>query len=413
MPPDAEDQKNPVARGRRTLGPRPDSPENVIAAYRKARRAQRRAQPPAAAEAVPVGAAGGSATTDTSSRTPRRADTDPWTVPQSVRDRFVQEGNRFYFPDGEVAFSDRGRRLTTTSENTEVVRSLVEIARSRRWTEVSVSGTDAFRREAWSQARLAGLAVRGYRPTEIERSELVRALARGSLAPTGSTSAEPEPALSALPEARREAPPPPKEERYVGRLLDHGKDTYRHDPDAQPSYFVRLGIPGGYREVWGKDIERAVAKSLTQPQPGDEVILQRVGRDAVTVKRAEKDAEGQVQHREIDTYRNRWVLEKREFFERRTAAAQVVRDETIGARDAVRQHPELVGTYLTLRAAALAAKRLGDPGDQKRFVAQVRRALAEEIERGEQLLRVRLRERIVDKQATTPSRRIDAPEITR
>src|SRR5690348_16343458 len=56
-----------------------------------------------------------------------RADTDPWTVPQSVRDRFVQDGHRFYFPDGAPAFRDLGRRLTTPSENTQVIHSLIEI----------------------------------------------------------------------------------------------------------------------------------------------------------------------------------------------------------------------------------------------------------------------------------------------
>src|SRR5262249_27534048 len=109
---------------------------------------------------------------------PQRADTDPWTVPQSVRDRFVQDGHRFYFPDGAPAFTDRGRRLTTTSENTQVIHGLIEIAHSRGWTEVTVSGTERFRHDAWQQARRAGLAVRGYQPSEQERAQLIRALGR-------------------------------------------------------------------------------------------------------------------------------------------------------------------------------------------------------------------------------------------
>ena len=234
----------------------------------------------------------------------------------------------------------------------------------------------------------------GYRPTEIEEA-LVREPARGLSRPAGSVSADPGAPSPAPPEVRREAPRQSPEERYEGRLFDHGKDTYLHDPDAEPSYFVRLGIPGGYREVWGKDIERAVAKSLTQPQPGDEVVLQRTGRDAVTVKRAERDAQGQVNHKEVQAYRNRWVLEKREFFEQRAAAAQVVRDEAIRVQDAVQQHPELAGTYLNLRAAELAAQRLRDPQDQKRFVSQVRSALADGVQRGDPLQPVRLRERTV------------------
>jgi hypothetical protein len=362
---------------------------NAIQATRKPRKARSQvgqASPEPEAAEVPA-----SATTASSSV--KRADSDPWTVPQSVRDRFVQDGHRFYFPDGAPAFKDLGRKLTTASENTQVVHSLIEIAHSRGWTEVTVTGTERFRQEAWRQARLEGLAVRGYRPTDIEQARLVRALARGLARPADSISADPQPTSPAPSQDRREAPRPSAEERYVGRLLDHGKDTYLHDPDAEPSYFVRLGIPGGYREVWGKDIERAVAKSLTQPELGDEVVLQRTGRDPVTVKRAERDAQGQIKHREVEAYRNRWVLEKREFFEQRAAAAHLVRDEAIRVQDAVQQHPELAGTYLNLRAAELAAQRLRDPQDQKRFVSQVRIAVADAIERGEPLQPVRLRER--------------------
>ncbi len=89
---------------------------------------------------------------------------DLWALPQSVRDRFIQDKRRFYFPDGAPAFRDHGKRLTTGSENTEVVRSLVEIARTRGWEEISVAGTERFRQEAWRQGRLAGLDVRGYKP---------------------------------------------------------------------------------------------------------------------------------------------------------------------------------------------------------------------------------------------------------
>jgi Large polyvalent protein-associated domain 7 len=392
QPPGTLPRSRPTAAraAARASSARRDPAVNAIQASRKTRKSRTSQNPPApAAEGEAVSAA----ESPTAASALKRADSDPWTVPQSVRDRFVQDGHRFYFPEGAPAFRDLGRKLTTASENTQVVRSLIEIAHSRGWTEVAVTGTERFRQEAWRQARLEGLAVRGYRPTDIEQAQLVRALARGLARPADSISADPEPAASAASQAFRETPRQPAEERYVGRLLDHGKDTYRHDPDAEPSYFVRLGIPGGYREVWGKDIERAVAKSLTQPEVGDEVILRRTGRDAVTVKRAEKDAQGQIKHKEVEAYRNRWILEKREFFEQRAAAAQIVRDESVGPREAVRQHPELAGTYLNLRAAELAAERLRDPEDRQRFVARVRDALAGGIERGEPLQPVRLRER--------------------
>jgi Large polyvalent protein-associated domain 7 len=368
--------------------------ENAIQASRKPRQARSQ---PGEATAQPE-TAEAPASSATASSALQRADSDPWTVPQSVRDRFVQDGHRFYFPDGAPAFKDLGRRLTTVSENTQVVHSLIEIAHSRGWTEVTVTGTERFRQEAWRQARLAGLGVRGYRPTDEQQAQLVRGLGRSLARPTDRTDS-----ISTDPAAPAPArPEPPKGatdaseragERIGGKLLDHGPDNYLHDPNAEGSYFVRLGIPGGYREVWGKDIERAMTKSLTQPQIGDEVMLQRTGRDPVTVKRPETDARGQIRPREVGVFRNRWVLEKREFFEQRAAAAHVVRDESVGPQAAVRQHPGLAGTYLNLRAAELASQRLRDPEDQRRFVSQVRTALADAIERGEPLQPVRLRER--------------------
>src|SRR6266850_2540818 len=68
-------------------------------------------------------------------------------VPQAVRERFVQVRNHYYFPDGTRAFTDRGNRLTTPSENTEVIRSLVGIAQARGWHDLNVRGTERFRRE--------------------------------------------------------------------------------------------------------------------------------------------------------------------------------------------------------------------------------------------------------------------------
>jgi hypothetical protein len=359
-------------------------PENAILAGRERHRGRPTADPAASAAENPKAETFKVA----------RADSDPWTVPESVRDRFVQDGQRFYFPDGAPAFRDRGRRLTTTSENTQVVHSLIEIARARGWNEITVTGTERFRHEAWRQGRLAGLTVRGFRPSEEQHAQFVRAMGRNLASPTGRTDAISEEPPVGAPSPADSPPAREPPERIAGKLLDHGPDTYRHDPDAEASYFVRLGIPGGYREVWGKDIERAVAKSLTQPKIGDEVILLRTGRDTVTVKRTERNAEGALAAKEVPVFRNRWVIEKRSFFGERERAASVVRNEAIQPTEAVRERPELAGTYLSLKAAELASQRLRDPEDRKQFVSLVRRALADDIERGEPLPPARLRERV-------------------
>ena len=344
--------------------------------------------PPAASAAKPPAAAVSSAT-------------DPWALPQSVRDRFIQDKQRFYFPDGAAAFRDHGKRLTTASENTEVIHSLIDIARTRGWEEIRVAGTKRFREEAWRQGRLAGLDVRGYKPTKPERAAVVRALARqadGAQMELGVSDGGSEA------NAVKEGPPAPSTSKtqgkrgardlIIGKLIDHGRESYRFDPRESMSYFIELGTEEGKRTIWGKDLERAMKQSLTQPQIGDVIGMRRTGADRVTVQRRDRDADGRViSQREVGASRNRWVVEKHEFFEARAAAAEVLRDSNVDRRQAVRQHPELVGTYLQLHAAQLAARRIRDPGDREKFVTLVRAALADSVARGEPLQPVRLRDR--------------------
>jgi hypothetical protein len=342
-------------------------------------------------------------------------------VPEEIAKRFVQVKNKYYFPDGARAFTDRGNRITTTSENTEVVRSLVDIAKARTWQEITVRGTERFRKEVWIAASVAGLEVRGYRPTEFEQSHLVQNLAREKVAAGEPAAYSPgADADSILRGAVGEDAPARPNSRgggadrgglVVGKLVDHGRATYQHDPHAGMSYYVKLETSRGDRVIWGVDLERAVKESLTKPEAGDEVGVRSVRQDPVTVKTATRDSEGQVTgEQNLNTHRNRWVIEKREFFEARAAAAQRVRDANVPAKEAVRQHPELVGTYLQVHAAELAARRFRDPEDRALFVAKVRAALAESVARGEPLPPVRLRERT---KTRAPDPREREPESTR
>lgn len=313
----------------------------------------------------------------------------PVAVPEEVRRKFVQVRNDYFFPDGARAFTDRGARLTTPSENTEVVRSLVAIAESRGWSEVVVRGTERFRREAWVAARTAGLEVRGYKPTDFEQERLARSLAARENRQE-MTSRRAEPAVDRQPERPREAR---AERLLVGRLVEHGAAPYRNDPREPSSYYVKIETPRGDRTVWGVDLARAMKESLSRPVAGDTVALRSLGRDSVTVKTPVRDADGKlVGQKDLDTHRNRWIVEKQSFLEDRALAAQTLRDTSIDPKQGAKRHPELAGTYLQVRAAELASQQLRDPQDQKRFVEKVREALAASVARGEPLSPVRLKE---------------------
>jgi hypothetical protein len=319
-------------------------------------------------------------------------------VPHEVERRFVRVGREFYFPDGARAFSDRGRRLTTPSENTEVIRSLIEIARARGWQRLVVSGTERFRRDAWLAAQAAGIDARGYRPSEFEQARAVRARARAQRdeSAPGAQPAE-GPDSRTTPRLRDERT---REDRakprgwLKGRLLEHGPANYRNDPAEAPSYFVKLETERGERTVWGVDLERALKQSLSRPQVGDEIALRAVRREPVTVRAPERNERGEVVGtRAVDRQRNRWIVEQQQFLKSRAAAAAVFGNTRIEAKEGARQHPELLGSYLHLQSAkALAAERFRDREDQAVFVERVRRALTQSIARGEPLAPLRLRE---------------------
>lgn len=383
--------------------PRPRAPHSSENAIREGRRR---------AAATPAGERSGQAKLPHESRAERNAPQGPRgasTVPPEVAARFVRVGREFYFPDGTRAFSDRGRRLTTRSENTELIRSLIEIARARGWQSLVVSGTERFRREAWLAAQAAGVDARGYRPTEFEQVRAVRARARAQK-PQSEQQTPPEvpdetrerKAVHLAQMRKREAQ---RRDWIKGRLLEHGPANYKHDPAQPPSYFVKLETKGGERTVWGVDLERALKDSLSRPQIGDRIALRALRRDAVTVRAPNVNGRGEVVGtRALGKHRNRWIVEQQQFLKLRAEAAAVFLNSKIDAREGARHHPELLGSYLQLQSAkALAGERIRDREDQAVFVERVRRVLAHSIARGEPLAPVRMRE--------APARRV-APQPT-
>jgi putative DNA primase/helicase len=244
-------------------------------------------------------------------------------VPQDIRERFIGIGSDYYFPDGAPAFKDHGAKLTTPSENTEVIRSMVTIAQSRGWNDITVKGTERFRKDAWFAAQLVGISVRGYEPSAFEREHIVRAISRRAAGAAGrATDTDPirdgaTPGASKAPShptryddaatgddtpprasrnARASSPRQPESESTSmnGRLVDHGRAPYRHDPKESMSYFVRLETARGDIEIWGVDLERASRESLTRPTMGDEVTVRATGRERVKVPVEVKDDQGRV-----------------------------------------------------------------------------------------------------------------------
>lgn len=71
-----------------------------------------------------------------------------------------------------MAIEDKGNKLRTDRNDPFVIESMAMAAKSRGWVEVALSGTAEFRREAWFQVTVQGMAVRGYSPSRDDYQRL-------------------------------------------------------------------------------------------------------------------------------------------------------------------------------------------------------------------------------------------------
>jgi len=342
---------------------------------------------------------------------------DTSSVPDSVRDRFLQIKEKWYFENGDLAFQDMGTKLSTKSENQEIVRSFVAIAKARGWEEINVvEGTKEFRRAIWHEASLQNIPVRGFTPTDLDEARLVQTMARRREAerqaqhplpldaPDASDSGAPRsrPHRRERGERNRETDPAasmpadkPKRVLY-GTLLAHGAENFQFNPQEDMSYYVKLRTDKGEERVlWGTDLYRALKESLSKAKVGDRIGVMHLGEQPVTVPKEERDSTGRVvKEYDLATHRNSWAVEKAEFFQEREQLARLVRDRSVDAKRAVGVNPALAGTYVALRGAEeYAKKNFTDPHEQNRFVDVVRRTLARDIKHGAPLYTPALRDR--------------------
>ena len=353
--------------------------------------------------------------TDERTATEERPDAAPAprAMPEHINNRYMKVGDDYHFADGNLAFRDDGNRLSTKLENAEVVRDLIAISQARDWS-IDITGSKEFRRLAWQEAQLAGLTVKNYHPSELERQQLARRMGRERTQSSASRAAPPTPdgtqvdRPDPIPEPQHNTVSRDSQSQdrvYRGRLIGHGADRFQFDPRQDESYYVILETPQGEQAIWGKDLQRALEQSLSNPREGQDVIVRQLGAKPVTVKRLIRDGEGQVvDHTEVKTHLNRWSVESETFLKQRAKLAEVVRDVGIDAKAAVAQHPELVGTYGDLHAARLVAlqQNYKNPADIDRFVNRTREAIAQEIERGEALSPPLVRARYPGASPTAP-----------
>lgn len=78
-------------------------------------------------------------------------------------------------PD-KVAFTEKNDKLIANDNNPALIKSMLEVAESKGWESVTISGEKEFKREAWLEAKARGLDVKGYEPNQQDERKLERLL---------------------------------------------------------------------------------------------------------------------------------------------------------------------------------------------------------------------------------------------
>lgn len=258
---------------------------------------------------------------------------------------------------GRVAFRDVGKSLRTDLEDKAIIRAMVEVAATKNWQEITVSGTDDFRRNAWLEASLNNMKVKGYEP-RVADLKILADLQKD--APKAGVRHAGENTITVVDrESQRTLPVEPQapskaaqkhidgdaltrhekavmdnsrslltsqdlgdkftqaallelesklrgERVYVGELVGHGKAPYKFDKKNDDSYYVTLKTPAGEQVIWGKGLVEA----MQDRKKGDEIVLQNVGRRDVTVQEHVRDDKGAVLTvRPKDSHLNSWTSE--------------------------------------------------------------------------------------------------------
>lgn len=92
----------------------------------------------------------------------------------SLAERFTVNAGEYRsrHDQSQVAFVDRDSAVTTSRNEPEIARAMVDLAEAKGWRGLHLKGTEPFKAAAWMEASVRGLPTHGYEPTRADRERL-------------------------------------------------------------------------------------------------------------------------------------------------------------------------------------------------------------------------------------------------
>jgi hypothetical protein len=95
-----------------------------------------------------------------------------------TNDQLTMRGKaRVYFADYQQkteVMRAHGNRISTKHDDRQTVSAMLDLAQSRGWDRIKLTGAASFKREAWVQAQVCGIETEGYRPKQTDTQEAER-----------------------------------------------------------------------------------------------------------------------------------------------------------------------------------------------------------------------------------------------
>lgn len=199
-------------------------------------------------------------------------------LPEDVKKRFMHSdnvpGQFFERSNNKLAFIDKGNRLATDQNAPEVIASMISMTQAKGWKSISLKGAEDFRREAWLEASLAGIEVKGYKPSDADlaRLDYERQQRMTNAIQPGQPSAPREPNTNEIAPAKPEAPTPIGAEAIalgeVARLKGVREEQLPNFIQAAQAFVNeahRIGIEVPAMKIY--DPKAPAAPTPSQPEP--------------------------------------------------------------------------------------------------------------------------------------------------
>lgn len=91
--------------------------------------------------------------------------------PAGLERRYLVANGQYLSADNAttVLFEDKGKKLSTARTDTQIAQDMLEVAKTKGWEAIKLSGTKEFKQMMYVLAESQGIKTSGYKPTEADR----------------------------------------------------------------------------------------------------------------------------------------------------------------------------------------------------------------------------------------------------